>query len=55
MKKDRFKVIIDNQGKVQEVLIRGHNPSYLVKKWSTGKMTCNIVKDEIWIIKRVIL
>ncbi|EGY79007.1 C40 family peptidase [Peptoniphilus indolicus] len=46
MKKDRFKVIVDNQGKVQEVLIEGIIQVTWSRNGAPGKMTCNIVKDE---------
>ncbi|MBL7575514.1 NlpC/P60 family protein [Peptoniphilus asaccharolyticus DSM 20463] len=46
MKSNRFKVIIDNQGKVQEVLIEGEIQVTWARNGEPGKMICNIVKDK---------
>lgn len=44
--RDRFKIIIDNRGKVQEALIEGTVQVMWSRDGSPGQMTCNIVKDE---------
>lgn len=44
--KDRFKVIIDNRGKVQEVMVEGELRITWSRDGSPGQMTLNIVKDE---------
>lgn len=44
--KDRFKVIIDNRGKVQDVMVEGEVRITWSRDGSPGQMTLNIVKDE---------
>lgn len=44
--KDRFKVIIDNRGNVQEVMVEGELRITWSRDGSPGQMTLNIVKDE---------
>ena len=44
--KDRFKVIIDNRGKVQDVMVEGVVRITWSRDGSPGQMTLNIVKDE---------
>lgn len=44
--KDRFKIVIDNKGKVQDVMVEGEVQVVWSRDGSPGKMTCNIVKDK---------
>lgn len=44
--KDRFKVIIDNRGKIQDVLVEGEVTVTWSRNGAPGQMVVNIVKDE---------